>query len=412
MIKKITYLFLLLTNCIFAQINYEKGYFVDNLGVKTECLVKNEDWRNNPSKFYFKINEVGAENVKNIQNVKEFGVHDFSKYERHEVLIDTSATALQSLGTNRNPEWSKKTLFLKLVVDGDAKLYEFVDGTQKNYFYSFKGSNLEQLVYKEYITQNNGELLKNNYYQQQLLNNLKCNDTKKERISRIRYKGSDLIKYFLEVNNCDGNKAITTASSVKTNPGFTGIKIKAGLNLSKLTLTSETNSVLFPVAFENKVGVKFGAEIEHVLGFNKNKWAVFYEPSYQNYTAEGIRVVVLNHIENKFNWKVKYNYLDHYLGFKHFMFLGEESKIFFSTGLIYKQTVGKNELKMKGDAVSEYDLDTKISFPISLGYSFKRSEFEVRYSRPDIVNNSNLSSKLNTFSFIYSYKIFDFKKKK
>ena len=32
-----------------AQVIFEKGYFINREGQKTECFIKNLDWRNNPS---------------------------------------------------------------------------------------------------------------------------------------------------------------------------------------------------------------------------------------------------------------------------------------------------------------------------------------------------------------------------
>ena len=41
----------------FAQIEFEKGYIVDTLNVKTDCLIKNVDWRSTPSAFEYKLTE-------------------------------------------------------------------------------------------------------------------------------------------------------------------------------------------------------------------------------------------------------------------------------------------------------------------------------------------------------------------
>ena len=38
----------------YSQITFEKGYFISNDGIKTECFIKNLDWRNNPTEFEYK----------------------------------------------------------------------------------------------------------------------------------------------------------------------------------------------------------------------------------------------------------------------------------------------------------------------------------------------------------------------
>ncbi|EDP94997.1 hypothetical protein U8527_08205 [Kordia algicida OT-1] len=35
-------IFLLTTSGIFAQINFEKGHFITENGIKTDCFIKNE----------------------------------------------------------------------------------------------------------------------------------------------------------------------------------------------------------------------------------------------------------------------------------------------------------------------------------------------------------------------------------
>ena len=49
---------LAVTGLLQAQTKFEKGYFVDNSGQRTEVLIKNLDWKNNPTEFEFKKNEI------------------------------------------------------------------------------------------------------------------------------------------------------------------------------------------------------------------------------------------------------------------------------------------------------------------------------------------------------------------
>ncbi len=39
----------------YSQISYEEGYYVDNSSQKINCLIKNIDWKNNPTKFEYKM---------------------------------------------------------------------------------------------------------------------------------------------------------------------------------------------------------------------------------------------------------------------------------------------------------------------------------------------------------------------
>ncbi len=65
--------FLLLFANSFAQISFEKGYFLNESGDKTTCLIKNIDWKNNPVKFSYKLNENSPVQVAEIQNDQSDG---------------------------------------------------------------------------------------------------------------------------------------------------------------------------------------------------------------------------------------------------------------------------------------------------------------------------------------------------
>ena len=54
-----------------AQIIFEKGYFINNNNQKTECLIKNLDWRKNPTDYKYKLSQNDLAKVATISSVKE-----------------------------------------------------------------------------------------------------------------------------------------------------------------------------------------------------------------------------------------------------------------------------------------------------------------------------------------------------
>ena len=55
--KKLPLLFLLFASLFtYSQIRFEKGYFITNTGEHYEVLIKNVDWKNNPSAIDYKLN--------------------------------------------------------------------------------------------------------------------------------------------------------------------------------------------------------------------------------------------------------------------------------------------------------------------------------------------------------------------
>jgi hypothetical protein len=47
---------ILSVNC-YAQISFEKGYYINNEEQRVECEIKNLDWKNNPKEFQFRVSE-------------------------------------------------------------------------------------------------------------------------------------------------------------------------------------------------------------------------------------------------------------------------------------------------------------------------------------------------------------------
>ena len=92
--KKHFSLFLIFFKCMtfYSQINYEKGYYINNEGNKIEGLIKNIDWQNNPTYFEFKTSELAEGQTIKIESAKEFGVYKFRRLK------------MKYCTTNDNPE--------------------------------------------------------------------------------------------------------------------------------------------------------------------------------------------------------------------------------------------------------------------------------------------------------------------
>ena len=133
-------LFLLLTVLGFssyAQISFEKGYYIDNNDQRIDCLIKNIDWKNNPTEFEYKLSENSTPEKATITSVKEFGVVSISKYIRSTVNIDRSIDNVNSvilISKEKNPVYKEEELFLKVLLEGKASLYLFEMGNSKNFF--------------------------------------------------------------------------------------------------------------------------------------------------------------------------------------------------------------------------------------------------------------------------------------
>ena len=83
MTKKLLTLFFAIIACnCFAQIKFENGYFITDSNQKIECLIKNIDWKSNPTQFEYQLTQSSEVKIETSKNVKEFAVYNSSKFIR------------------------------------------------------------------------------------------------------------------------------------------------------------------------------------------------------------------------------------------------------------------------------------------------------------------------------------------
>lgn len=109
----------------FSQIIFENGYFINDSNQKIECIIKNIDWKNNPTMFEYKLSQDAITQNASIEDVREFAISGVSKYIRAKVKIDKSSDGLGEMSSERNPIYQEESLFLKVLVEGRL-LYLFI----------------------------------------------------------------------------------------------------------------------------------------------------------------------------------------------------------------------------------------------------------------------------------------------
>ena len=394
----------------FAQVVFEKGYYIDNSGQKIECLIKNLDWRNNPINFQYKITENEQANEATIENVKEFGIYNTSKFIRGTVELDRSTEDTNNLSKDRNPIFEEEQLFLKVLKEGKANLYAYNDTGLRRYFYRIENSGITQLVYKKYETLN-GKLGVNNYYKQQLLKELKCSSISLKEIENIAYKKNSLIELFTDYNTCNGSE-INGFKEKKINRDLFNLTLRPRLNNSTLAFETTFNSS-FSVDFGNKVGFGFGLEAEFVLPFNKNKLAIIIEPTYQSYKSDVIRTEANNISGGFVIAEATYSSIEVPIGFRHYFFINNKSKVFVNASFVLDIPLKTlTEYKRDNNSIlftfDRPESQTNLAF--GAGYKFNdKFGLEIRYqtSREVIdANRSNQNSDYKTLSVIFGYSIF------
>jgi hypothetical protein len=393
-------------NC-YSQISFEKGYYIDNDNQKINCLIKNIDWKSNPTQFEYKLSEDSDSNTLTIKTIKEFSVFSISKYVRNTVNIDRSSTNVTNLSYNRKPIFSEETLFLKVIVEGQSNLYEYKDINLKRYFYTNENSNIEQLIFKKYKTINE-EIGRNNRFRQQLWTGLKCPNFKMSKIENLDYNKNDLAQFFNEYSKCYNKDIISFEPKQKRD--LFNLTIRPRLNSSSLSIQNSFITDGRNADFDNKIGFGFGLEAEFILPFNKNKWAITIEPTYQSFKSEK-KTNNINHTGGRLIAKADYSSIEIPVSLRHYLFLNNNSKIFINASFIFDLS-SKSSIEFSRDNASgssSIEIVTRPNFAFGIGYKYNdKYSLEVRHLSSREVLDSYLAwnSDYKTFSLIFGYSIF------
>ena len=389
-------------NC-FAQTNYENGYFINNANQKTECLIKNVDWKNNPTEFEYKLSINDEPRKIGIDEVQEFTISNSHKYQRFNVSIDRSSNNINRLDTLRNFVLHEEQLFLKTLVEGKASLYYYEDNIVKKFFYKIDASEVKLLKFKRYIFPTETLIRVNSAYKQQLLLDLICENISEREIDHIKYEKNSLTNLIVKFNECH-NSTYSNYDKLNKKDLF-NLSIRVGLNSSSLE-TKYNWSDNGNITFDNEVSPRFGLEFEYIFPFNNNKWSVTLEPSYQYYKT--------SKINNDALVQVDYKSVELPIGVRHYFFLNDKSKLFINGLYVlnfgrdsYIQFEENQDLALNvGDFLV---LNGRSNLAIGGGYNFNNKvSIEARYGfRRELFRyKSNWASKYEMLSIMVGYSIF------
>lgn len=384
--KLLLFSFLTVSFHALGQVVFEQGYFIDNNNKKTECLIKNYEWRNSPTEIEYKLLESVESKTAGIADVKEFKVSNL-KYCRFTLLVDQSSTSHSNLSKEKEPIFLKETLFLRVIIEGKSSLY--FSGKDQRYFYGLDSSDVKQLIHKEYIFEN--RVLVNNTYKSQLWEDLKCSCITVTDIKDVAYTKKILVKIFETYNSCVASAYI---NYIKNERKFDfNLSIRPGLRLAQLWIKNSINQSQF-VEYDMKASFSFGIEAEIVFPFNKNKWAFIFEPTYQSYQAEDPREYYSNTVD--------YSSIEFPVGLKYIMFLKKKSKLFLTAAVVLIDIPIHS-------TIGTLDISSSHNFNFGFGYIYNNKfSAEFRYgTKRSLLNDYALyTSNYQSFSLIIGYNIF------
>jgi hypothetical protein len=391
------FLFAIVLSCsflhVFGQIEYEKGYFINNDGVRTDCLIKNSDWFGSPDKIRYKNSESSEPVSLSVSEIRELGVGN-AKFIRKTLPVELATRDIRKITVNKNPEWKEQTLFLRVLVEGKANLYHHRTKGFDYFFFSVDNGDIKQLVYKLYLLtyeemrsnvyyNNNTNYGQNREYINQLQTYVYCASFSVEKVKQVKYERKPLAKYFTDYNACHG---IVGVDREKHSQGSVHLKIAPGIGTGSLTRTDGGSFTYRD--YGKATDYRLGAELEFILPFNRNKWALLLEPAFHSFKTTG-------------RYAVTYQSIEPMMAARYYFFLGKNASIFLNAGMVA-------DLPLTYEALDFESKKFSLSFAGGAGFRYKKFSIEARqYStRRVLAENQGTWLNFQKFSFILGYKIF------
>ncbi|WP_262732580.1 hypothetical protein [Gaetbulibacter sp. NE] len=396
--------FLFTSSSIFSQINFEKGYIINSSSGKILCFIKNEGWVNSPDKILYKL-DMSSDKVfeGDLSNIKEFGFKSNVKYVNRLVNVDLSSNLINKLSKNREPNFVLKQVFLKQLIDGKANLYEYRSSKVTRYFISLSLDEIIPLIYKRYKV-NVTQIAENVSFKSQLYENLKCSSGELSTLRKMDYYYKDLMEYVGAYNLCETGENIELIDLNRKNQFL--LNVKAGAFLSTMSVDYRASGFTANVnsgKFDNRFSPRFGLELEYMLPFNKNKWSLFVEPSYQSFNSSG--VTDLNGTLNSQDINIEYSFVEIPVGVRHYMYLSnKDSRLFFNLAYVVVADFG-GELEYSENL--NLDIKSRPNLLFGFGYNLNKVslEFRIATSRNIVSEYSSYSTDYKNIGIVFGYHI-------
>ena len=396
----------------FSQHTFQKGYFISNSGKKTECLIKNLDWRANPTEFKWKENESADEKIATIKNVSEFSIGENIQYNRYTLSFDMTSTRAADLKIGRKLDLEERTVFLKtLLASSSCKLFEYHKGNATKFFYTSPSKNAPQLLkYKKYLASDNVSILENNDYLYQLQKEINCAGVP---LKSIKYTKKSLLEFFNKYLECKGEKSDYKPVQKKVKTKFGVI---AGIDLVGFThYYDKSNFGIFTSTeqymYDNTSGMRFGVYSESVLPFHNSKISLFGEGSYTSFKTNLIETNFTDLEATRAGKVLNYKSLDFTIGIRYYFFLNKsavkKTKLFLESGLTYAI---ESKTTLEPLISSENNGPNALIMPygIGMGVSYDRYKIIYRYQikRDPLKFYTSRSSELSINTLLVTVAIF------
>lgn len=257
----------------YSQNNFKESSIGFKDGTIKKGFVNYIKTRNTPQEFKYKSSiesEIITLDSTEIESVEISNITKFIFRRNIEVSFES-----KNLGSTNNNKVKFINRFVEILVDGEYSLCNYSDNQYEKFYYFGNDLKLKPLKTRSYYNEED-RLFIVEEYKSELISNLGNNNPEiiKE-IKRTRLNSSDLTNLFYVINKKD--LAILKA---KSNDGIFNIHLASDVNF----ITFEE----FNVDFSNKTILNIGGDIEYVLPYYNNLFALELAPRFSAFKGEGI----------------------------------------------------------------------------------------------------------------------------
>ena len=392
-------------NCL-GQVKFDDGYFIDNHGHRIDCLIKDWDWKRSPQFFKYKMEKSDKAVVFPADSVRELAIDGGAKYYRVNVAVDLSTDIVDDMDNIRGLNHENRNVTLKVLVEGKASLFIYRKNKLVKYFYQKGRGNIKQLGYKRYRTINE-DIGVNEEFKKQLDEVLNCPKITRTDIAALKYEKDDLVAIFAKYNECVHSEYIDFENQNKE--AYFSLTPKFHLRNTSVSMFNPVRTI-GELDFGSSLSYAFGMELEFKLPWNKRKWSIILEPTYQTFNKD-LKHPVFGSTTREYTTTVDYSSLELPIYIRHYFYLNDDSKLFLNGGLILDKPLnGKIEYnKLPDNPVRVLDIDGTSSFLIGAGYKMKsKIGIELRYltNRSLLRDYTFWSADHSTLSLVLGYTIF------
>lgn len=367
-------LFLLLPISVFCQTSFTKGYVIDNEGNRIDCFLMNRRIENKGEGYTIKFDEKQQQEKINLMKYKEFGIPGKIKFVRSKIRLDVSDDRIKALKDTLNHSVIQEgDAYLQELIGSDmAALYYFFYQGKEYFFFRVEDSGITLLVHKKYklvlMNDRTTQVLLDDRYKQQLTEYLPCS----KNVKSLSYTRNSLMKYFKAYHE---EKRIPTILDQNLDKGIFSAEIAATLNEHMLSI-DDGNSEL--MAFERSPSFGFGAGIEYMFPFNRNKFGLYAECSYASFKSSSSPEY------SDLLSEISYKAIGFPIGIVYKINISESSKIFIKAGAAPSLILDGSSFSLYRPENS-YSIRKTTNLMLSAGYSYGPLSIEARaYTKRNI----------------------------